>query len=150
MPTGAKLISAVFYGFLAYIAAHVVHSTFEAEAGYDLNFGWFKEITALIGILTGWRVQGTRAGDGRNFAIQGGVLTSVMIVFWSVILWSIVEMIQESMKMQYRGPSQAVVDAFRIAIEYCQTIGTMPFILTMLMGGVLGGTIAEWAAARFR
>lgn len=150
MPTGARLISAIFFGFLTYIATHIVHAAFEADVGYDLDFGRFKEITAVIGLLTGWIVQGNRAGEGRNFAIQGGILTSFLIVFWSLTLWSLVEMIQESMKMKYRGATQALVDTFRIALDYAATFGNLTFIATMVIGGILGGMLAEWAASRYR
>ena len=150
MPTGARLFSAIYVGILTYVVAHMVHAVFELEAGYDLDFGMFKEICAGIGILTGWTVMGSRAGEGNNYAIQGGILTSVMIVFWNLILWSLVEMVQESMKLKYKDPSQAVIDAFRIALEYGQTIGTVPIIGTLLIGGVVGGFVGEWAARRYR
>ena len=150
MPTGARLFSALFFGALTYVAAHIVHAAFEAEVGYDLNFGLFKEITAVIGIFAGWIIMGKRAGEGNNYAIQGGILTAVSIVFWGLVLWSIVEMVEESMKLKYPNATAAVMDSFRIALDYLSTIATGPFIVTMFFGGILGGMVAEWAARRYR
>ena len=150
MPTGAKLISAAFYGFLTYIAAHIVHHTFEVEIGYEQDFGLFKEITAVIGGLVGWKVQGPRVGEGYYLAIQGGFITSVAIVFWGLVLWALVEMINESMKMKYKGAMHAIKDSFMIAIEYAKTIAVPEFIITMAVGALIGGILAEYTSSRFR
>ena len=150
MPTGAKLISALYFLFLGYVGAHIVHSIFEAEVGYDLDFGRFKEIAAVICCLTGWRMMGNRVEEGYNLAIMGGILTAVTMVFWNLVLWAAVEMIGESMKLKYNGAMQAIKDAIRIAIEYSQTIATVEFIGTMVVGAVIGGILAEWTSSRFR
>ena len=47
MPTGAKLISALYFLFLGYVGAHIVHSIFEAEVGYGLPAGLAASIAAL-------------------------------------------------------------------------------------------------------
>ena len=56
MPTGARLVSAIYFAFFTYVAAHLVHSIFEAEIGYELQWGNMKEITAGIGLFVGWFV----------------------------------------------------------------------------------------------
>lgn len=149
MPTGSRLVSALFYGFLTYVAAHMVHAAFEADVGYDLNFGKFKEVAAFIGVITGWVVQGNRVGEGKNFAIQGGVLTVVLIIFWNLVFWSLREMVVESMKLKYRGPTAALVDSFNIALDNVMTFANLQFCITVFVGGILGGMLAERAAQRY-
>ena len=150
MPTGAKLMSAVFYGFLAYVGSHIVYGIFEAEAGYELRWGRFAEINLLIGVFVGWFVQGIRVGDTYNYAIQGGILSALSVVFWCTLLWSFLEMIGESMKLVYRGATEALVDVFRIAIDHSLTFATPTFIMTMFIGGMIGGYLAEWTSRRVR
>lgn len=150
MPTGAKLVSAIYFTFITYVAAQMVHNIFEANIGYDLDWGNFAEITAVIGLLVGWQVMGPHVGDGRYFAIQRGILSSVACVFWSLILWALVEMIKLGMDLKYPGPTAAIVDGFRIALEYGKEISTPLFWGWMIGAGIFGGLLAEFTSKRFR
>ena len=149
MPTGARLVSAIFYGFLAYVGAQIVHAIYEAEIGYDLDWWFFAEITAVVGILVGWKFAGTKVGDGYYLGMQNGLISTLILVFYAVLLWAIVEMVQESMKLKYPGATAAVVDIFRIAIEYVKSIAKPTFLITMAIGGLIGGYLAEWSSRRY-
>lgn len=149
MPTGARLVSAIVFAALAYLAATIVHGILEREAGSTVNVSYFKEIMAVIGVLCGWIIMGKRASNGLRAAIGGGILTSVAIVFWGLLAFSLREMIILSTKMRYDGATEATVDVFRIALEHAQTIADPSLIITLVVGGMIGGWMAVWANRRF-
>lgn len=145
MPTGTKLIAALAFAAVAYVAAQQVRG--QMPEGTDM--GLFSEMMAVIGAFCGWIVMGKRAGEGLTFSLSAGLLTSVSIVFWGLLIFSTRQMLIFSTKRRYDGPTEAVVDTFRIAIEYASTIAIPGIIITLLIGGVLGGWAAEWASRRY-
>lgn len=150
MPTGARLVSAIYFAGLAYVLGFLVHAALEADIGYEVQVGRMKEVLAVIGILVGWKVMGSRAGEGRSYAVQGGILAAVSIVFWALIIFSLREMIKESTKLKYDDAPEAVVDAFRIAIDHVVTLANVPIVALLLVGGIFGGYLAEFISHRWR
>ncbi len=150
MPTGARLVSAIVFAIVAFVAAKLAHAALEAEAGYTLQVGMMPQSVAAIGGLCGWIVMGKRVGEGLKFSVSGGLLTSVAILFWSLLVFSVYEMILESTKMKYSGATEATVDVFRIALDYSLSILSLPVVQALLFGGVIGGLAAEWASRRYR
>ncbi|MEM8632189.1 MAG: TrgA family protein [Pseudomonadota bacterium] len=145
MPTGSKLIAAIVFGIVAYVAAQQVRPLM--PEGTDM--GLFAELMGLIGVGCGWLVMGKRAGGGAVFSLSSGLLTSVSIVFWGLLLFSIREMILQSMKRVYDGPTEAIVAVFEIAFDYGKTIADPGIIGTLLVGGFIGGLVTEWASRRY-
>lgn len=146
MPTAAKLFASLAFALVAFVAAEL----FKPAMPEGTQFGYFSFINAGIGLLCGWRIMGTLTGHGYKPAMASGVRTSVTILFWAVLGFSINEMIHRSMKMRYDGPFEAVVGVFDLAFEYLILMGRADFIGALVIGGALGGALAEWAGKRWR
>src|SRR5690606_7249461 len=60
MPTAAKLVAAIGFGFVAWFASALMVPYLPPNA----RLGWFHELAAVVGALMGWTMSGARAGGG--------------------------------------------------------------------------------------
>lgn len=146
MPTAAKLVAAVAFALLGFFAAELIKPLLPEGT----QFGYFSLIAAGIGVLCGWFVMGGLVGAGYYSASGFGVRTSATLVFWSVVLLSIIEMVKLSIKLRYEGPMDAIQGAFEIALGYLRLMVDPGVIGVLLIGGALAGMFAEWSSKRWR
>ena len=146
MPTAAKLVAAVCFAAVGWLAAnaHIPALTPGAAVGA------FREITALIGLLIGWALMGNLVGKGYGEAAGSGLRTSVTLVFFALLGFSTYHMILQSTKMVYDGPMDAVLGIFDFMMENGRAMLTVGVLGTLGIGGMLGGMAAEWASRRWR
>ena len=146
MPTGAKAMSAAAIAVLGWLTAHVyVANMPEVEA-----VGSVREIVALIGAIVGWKVMGPSVGKGYLESAAAGLKTMVVLVFVSLMSIGLYEMLQNSWKMRYEGPLEAMVDVFALMLDRAPTLGTFNVLVVMVVGGIIGGLLAENANRRWR
>jgi len=145
MPTAAKLVAALYFGALAWFTSHLVIPLLPEST----PTAFFPEGNFLIGFVSGWTVMGPRAGFGMRMAIGGGLTTVATMVFWALLIHSIMSMIKLSLLKHYKDPFEAVVGVFQIALEYGMLIVTPTIIGTLIIGGIFGGWLAELAARRW-
>ncbi len=146
MPTAAKLAAAVMFAALGWIAADM----YKLGVPERTVWGYFNAICAAIGLLCGWFVMGSLVGQGYRAAIGYGLRTAVTLVFWVMVALCTYLMVLRSMSLRYDGPMEAVVGIFDLMIENGQPLGTLPVILTLLLGGTLGGMLTEWVGRRWK
>ncbi len=146
MPTAAKLVAAVAFAVIAWLAAELCKPAMPEGT----QFGYFTQICAVIGLLCGWFVMGSLVGRGMGSAMGYGVRTSVTIAAWALLGFCGYEMILRSMKMRYDGPMEAVLAVFDLMIERGQLMLTPEVLGTLLVGGLVGGVMAEWAGRQWR
>ena len=145
MPTAAKLIAAAFFGALAWFASDLVKPLLPEGT----QTGWFNETMAAVGLFSGWIMAGKRAGDGWWASFGYGLTSSVLIVFWGVLIFAGYEMLDLSLKSRFGGPMQAIKAMIGIGIDYAMLIATPSIIGTLVVGGLFGGWLAEWVARRW-
>lgn len=145
MPTAAKLVAAGVFFIVGWIAANA----YVPILGVGAAAGFFRELVGLLGALIGWRVMGAEAGNGYRQAIGSGLKTSILLVFFALLLFSVREMVFLSMKMRYDGPMNAVLDVFKLMLERGQELATGAIIGTLVIGGIIGGIITEKASRRW-
>jgi len=77
MPTAGKLVAAVMFAGLGALVTFLIIPQFPEGT----NFDWFMPGNALIGLLSGWIVAGSRSGNGYYNAIGYGLtaMASMMI-----------------------------------------------------------------------
>jgi hypothetical protein len=145
MPTGAKAVAAIAFAIVGLvIAATYVPLMPEAAA-----VGPFREVTAAIGAIVGYRVMGPSVGKGYLEAAASGLKTVVVLVFFALLVLGIYEMLKESVKMRYDGPLEAIIDIFARMVDRAPPLGTFNVIMAMLIGGVIGGMLSENASRRW-
>ena len=69
MPTAPKLFAAIAFGLLAFFAAEAL----KPYLPEGTPFGFYSEICAAFGVLTGWMMMGKMAGRGYSAALLPSV-----------------------------------------------------------------------------
>lgn len=146
MPTAAKLFAGLAFALLAFFAAEI----FKPHMPEGTQFGHFSFISALIGLVAGWRVMGPEAGRGRWEAVNSGVKTAAVMVGLALVIFSTYEMILRAFRPEYKGPMEAIVAIFEIGVDYFRTLLAWDVILVLVGGGALAGLLSEWAARRWK
>lgn len=146
MPDAAKLVAALGMALLAFIVSGLIMPLFEE----DTNFGWFTTVNAVLGLVVGWLVIGSRAGRGIVSAINVGLTGPVVLVFWGLFVQSCNEMVRIAMKNRYDGPFEALVSIFEIGAEWALLMSTVTIWATLLVGGILVGLATEYAWRTWR
>lgn len=145
MPTASKLVAAVAYALLGFIAAQ----TFIKYLPEGTPLGYFREITAAIGFIVGWLVMGKLTRKGYREAINSGLVTALILVFWAVLAFSLYFMLRKSMRMMYDGPMEAVLGVFQLMFDYGKMLVAPDMLGVILIGGILAGAVTEWAGKRW-
>jgi len=140
------MAGAIVFAILAWILSELVKPLLPE----GLNVGNFSEYNIIIGIICGWVVMGPRAIGGYAEALGGGVTTSIVMLAWGLLIYSVIEMVKQSFRMHYKGPIEAVVGIFEIGFGYGAMLGTVGFITTLIAGGALCGLACGWVAKRWK
>lgn len=146
MPTGAKLIAAVAFAIVGWLAARV----YIPQLPESTSTGFFPEIMAGLGFVLGWLTLGPHMGRGYSEAASLGLRTSLLVVFWGLLGFSIYFMVLRSTKMIYDNAGAAALDVPMLMLHYARLMGSVELIGTLAVGGVLGGIAAEFAGRRWR
>jgi len=146
MPTTAKLVAAVVFALIGWLAANA-HIP---ALGENPAIGRFREISALIGLVAGWSIMGSLVGRGYPDAVGSGLRTSVTLVFFALLIFSTVLMFRETARMTYDGPMEAVLGVFQLMLDNGRKMLTPGVLGVLVVGGALGGVLTEWASRRWR
>jgi hypothetical protein len=112
--------------------------------------GWFREFTGILGAIIGWQVMGPAVGKGYVAAAGTGLKTVVVIVFFALLLFSIYEMLGQSVKMRYDGPFEAIIDVFMRMLRRSEALISVSVISVFVIGGIVAGVLSENAGRRWR
>ena len=145
MPTASKLVAAVAYALLGFLAAQ----TFVKYLPEGTPLGYFREMTAAIGFIVGWLVMGKLTRKGYREAINTGLVTALILVFWTLLAFSLYFMLRKSMRMMYDGPMEAVLGIFQLMFDYGKMLVQPDMIGVILIGGIVAGLVTEWAGKRW-
>ena len=146
MPDAAKLMAAAGMAVLAFIVTGLIIPLFEEET----NFGYFTHVNVILGAIVGWIVIGRRAGRGIVSAINVGITSSVVLVFWGLFIQSCNEMTRLALKNRYDDPFEAIIAIFQIGSEWAILMTTVLVWSTLLIGGIVVGLASEFAWRTWR
>jgi hypothetical protein len=146
MPTAAKFVAALAFGLVGWLAAHFYVPLLPEGTGV----GYFREIVAGLGLFLGWWSLGPAVGKSYADALSLGLKTSALVVAWSLLGFSTYYMILRSTKMMYQDAGEAVLDVPTLMLHYGKLMGSVPLLAVLVVGGVLGGWAAEFAARRWK
>jgi hypothetical protein len=146
MPTGAKLTAAVVFAIVGWLAA----LAYIPQLPESTRTGYFPQIMAALGFVLGWMTLGPHMGRGYSEALSMGLRTSLLLVFWGLLGFSIYFMVLRSTKMIYDNAGVAALDVPMLMFQYGQLMGSAQLIGTLAVGGALGGLLAEFVGKRWR
>ena len=144
MPTMARLVGAVLYAALAFYVSELIKPFF--EEGFDP--GYFSEVNTVVGLYIGWTVAGSRGGTGYVNAFSYGLTASVAMTVLGLFVHSFYDMIIRSMRKQYDGPVEAVVNIAELGLEHAQTMAQSEVLIPLIVGGILAGLLVEFVGQR--
>jgi hypothetical protein len=147
MPTAAKLVSAIAFGFVAFLAAHL----YGAAMPGGRPSGALREVSAVVGVLCGWFIMGPFAhrAKGRIEAMGTGIRTSLTIVVIVVLVFACVDMLDRAIKGRYDTPLDALLGVFEQALALVPPLAQPDILGVLLLGGLFGGGLAYWAGRRW-
>jgi len=146
MPTAAKLFAALAFTLVGFFTAEVI----KPHMPPDTQFGAFSEISALIGLVAGWRFLGPEAGHGMMKTANAGLKAGLVMVLLGLVIFSVEEMLVLSFRRTYHGPMEAIVGAVKLAVDFILMMFKPDVLAVVLGGSMLAGCLCEWAARRWR
>ncbi len=146
MPTAGKLIGAILFAALSYYVSEQIKVLLPGEGA---GATWFSPVNALIGMVMGWQVMGSNAGQGFVPATGFGLTTVFAITFWSLLIWSGYEMIKYAVRGRYDGPVDALVAMSDIMLDYAALIVVPAIIGTMVIGSFICAMVTEFFSRRW-
>ena len=146
MPTGAKLVAAVCFAIVGWLAAEA----YIPQLPEDTRTGYFREIMAVLGFVLGWMTLGPNVGRGYADAASIGMRTSFLLVFWGLLGMSIYFMVRRSTRMIYDNAGDAALDVPMLMLQYAGLMGSVPLIAVLAVGGAIGGVLTEFAGRRWK
>ncbi len=145
MLTMGRLAGAIVFALFGWYLAGVTIPFF--PEGVAPRF-WVP-VGAGAGLFVGWMVCGTRAGQGYNPAVGGGLTCGIALAFLMLFAASFNQMLQNALRMRYDGPMDALVNVFSQMIEFGLYFADITIIATVLIGGVICAWITEFFGQRF-
>ncbi|WP_417248752.1 TrgA family protein [Celeribacter sp.] len=146
MPTMPRLIAALWYALLAWFVAEMS----KTHMPEGTQFGRMSLYAGAIGLGVGWVFAGRRAGDSMRAAYGYGFTSGVLIAFWGVGFFAVVEMLRRAWDGRFRGPMHALAGMVDLAREYALIVLLNPDMLIVLLGGgVFGGWLVEKSARKW-
>ena len=145
MPTAAKLVAAALFALLAVVGVQV----FIPLLPEATQVRGLVPSAIAIGVACGWLILGRVAGRGYGMAIGNAISTGVALVFWMLLLWALVEMVERSTRMRYDGPMQALLGGLGLMVEYGTLMIDMQVLGVLLLGSAVVGIATEWVARRW-
>ena len=146
MPTGAKLMAAASFAVVGWVLANFYSVNMPDAAAA----GPIREVAALVGAITGWKVMGPSVGKGYVEAAGAGIKTSIVLAVAALFLLALAEMLDNSVKMRYDGALDAFLDIFQTMAKRSGALVSLGVFGTILFGGVVGGLLTENAGRRWK
>ena len=145
MPTAAKLVAAIFFAALGYITI----SLYIAHLPTGSTLRVLYQSSPGFGLVCGWLISGQRAGRGYADAVGTGVRSAFTTLVAVLLLHSLLQMLDFSMKRRFDGPMEAILAVFNYMVDYGTVALAGDVIGAIVIGGIIGGLLTEFAGRRW-
>jgi hypothetical protein len=146
MPTAAKGMAAICF----FVVGWLIANAYVPNMPEATTVGYFRETVGLIGGLVGWRVMGNSVGKGYVGAIGSGWKTVIVLIIAALLCFGLYEMLQESVRMRYDGPIEAILDVFNRMMVRSVPLLSFNVLAMGAVGGAVAGLLTENASRRWR
>ncbi|WP_341365962.1 TrgA family protein [Yoonia sp. BS5-3] len=140
MPTAGRLAGAVIFALFGWYIAGISTPFFPEERPPQ----YIIPMCFFVGIFVGWKVCGPRTGQGYYNAISNGLTTTAAFSFCVLGIIAFNAMIVSALRNRYDGPMEAIVGMFELMLEQGFAFFDIPFLTTLIGGGILCAMIAEF------
>ena len=144
MLTAGRLAGAIVYGLFAWYIATICVPFFPESRPPEF---WFP-VACAVGVVVGWKLVGKRAGRGMSPATGIGLTAGPVVAFCMVFALAFEEMIQNSMRLRYDGPTEATFDTFALMAEWGLEFADPNIVITVIIGGVVCAWFTEIVGQR--
>jgi len=147
MLTMPRFLSALMLAILAWVVSGLVKQALPE----DVNPGRVVMVAVVVGFLCGWYMLGRRADGTMGFGAAAGIgLTAALLLAgWTLLLVCLNEMLRLAINGRFDGPMEALMSIIPIGRDYGQHLMHQDIVLTLLIGGVVCGILAEIAGRRW-
>lgn len=145
MPTAAKLAAALLFAMVAFVSAQL----FIPAMPEGSSVGYFREISTGLGLVVGWFFMGKRPGKGYSASMSAGLQSSLVLLFWVLLVFGSVAMYHKSVRMMYDGPMEAVLGIFDEMLKYAKLLVAPATPVALAVGGAVAGILTEWVNRRW-
>lgn len=146
MPTAAKLVAGICFALIGWLAA----TAYIPALPDQFRIGDFVLVSVGLGFVIGWLIMGPNIGSSIMGAFWRGISTSVWLLVWSLIVFSMIEMIDRSLDKRYDHPVEALTSAIEIGIYFFKIALSVEVIGILAVGGALAGILTELSHRRWR
>ncbi len=140
-PSAAKLAAGLCFAAVAFFAA----TLFEPSLSEGQRAQWFTAANAGLGFIVGWRFMGPATGRGYRLSARAGIGTSVWLLIWALVVFSLREMLVRSWDKRYRTPTEALGNTIEIATYFFGLALSVEVLGTLVVGGMIAGLVAEFS-----
>jgi len=88
---------------------------------------------------------GRLVGNDFRGAARAGFYTSVWLLIWSLLAFSLREMLKRSLRKQYDSPVEALTNIIEISVHYFMLALSFEVLVTLAVGGMIAGILTELA-----
>ena len=145
MPTAARLTAALVLVMAGLAAVYFVLPLLPDSQPRDLLY----PITLGFAAVVGWMFIGGRAGDGIVNAAFNGLTGGFLWTLATLFAFGVGRMWQLAFRRQYQDPFDAVLAVFEETVLYGQYVLNYNVLLSVAIGALLAGILAELADKRF-
>lgn len=145
MPTAGRLAGAIMFALFGWYLGGIMGPLFPEERPPE----YLIPLCAGIGLFLGWTVSGSRAGQGYNNAVSNGLTTIGAFSFCVLGALSLNAMINNALRNRYDGPMDALVGMFELMIEQSLFFVDVPFLTTLVAGGIVCAFVVEYFGKNF-
>ncbi len=139
MPSFARLVAAFILATMSYVVSEQIKPLMTEGTA----FGWFSQINAFFGLVTGWRFVGLHSGKGYVIGISNGLTGGIILVFGALLFFASYHMFELSMRGRYDSIADAGSAIVEFALSYGALLASPHILLTLVIGSILAGGLAE-------
>lgn len=140
MPTAGRLAGAIVFALFGWYLGGIMGPFFPE----DRPPRYLLPMCSAFGLFIGWTVCGSRAGKGYRQAVSNGLTTMGAFVFLVLGALGFNAMLNNALRNRYDGPMDAVVGMFELILEQALFFVDIPFLATLVVGGIVCAMIVEY------
>ena len=144
MPTAAKLVGALLFALLGYVASELALPLLEGL----WVARWTPEINAGIGAFIGWSFAGPRAGGGLVEGMSNGLTATLIGLATVLVTHGLLFALRASMRGRYRDPVDVIEAAVDFSLQGAQRLIAPQQVMVLVLGGICIGLLLELTQSR--